>query len=119
MSQSTKLTGVSALTFVTALLLAASFFLHKSVLSLSFIVIAITGFQSILAFLGLGWALHRPGSAFYSIFVGDALLRLAGLGVVVYVLWATGAPFTSTLLLLGSAYFLFSVVQVPFFMKVR
>jgi hypothetical protein len=119
MSQRTKVTGLSTLALLTAGLLCVSFFLYKSAFTLSFILILITGIQSMVVFWGLGWALPRSGHAFYSIFVGDALLRLVGIGFAVYWLWAHALPYTAPLLLLACAYLLFSVVQIPFFVRVR
>lgn len=72
-----------------------------------------------VTFWALGWSLSQSNRAFFSIFVGDALLRLAGLGLFVAVLLSKGIPYTVPLLLVGSAYFLLSVVQVPFFARVR
>jgi len=48
---------------------------------------------------------NRTDHSFYSIFVGDALLRLAGLGLMTYRLWSRPLPYTGPLLSLGVAYF--------------
>ncbi len=119
MSQKRKIAGLSALGLTTALLIAVSTSLFESSSRITTVLLLIAGLQSMAAFWALAWALKRPGSAFYSIFAGDALLRLAGLGAAVYWLWANSLPYTGVLLSLGFAYLAFSVVQVPFFHKVR
>ncbi len=72
-----------------------------------------------VTFWALGSALDKPGTTFYSIFVGDALLRLIGLGIAVFWVMSRSLPYTGLLLSLGLAYLLFSVVQIPFFHKAR
>lgn len=117
MSQTTRRTGLSVLAITTLLLLSISAFLYKTPFTLSFTLLLITGLQSMACFWGLGWALPRSNQAFFSIFVGDALLRLVGLGFAVYYLQSRNLPFTGTLVLLGFAYLLYSVAQVPFFRR--
>lgn len=115
MTQATRRTGLSVLGITTLLLLSASFFLYKTIQTPSFVVLLVTGVQSMAAFWGLAWALPKSDKAFFSIFVGDALLRLAGLGLATYWLWSRHLPYTGALVLLGFAYLAFSVVQIPFF----
>jgi hypothetical protein len=80
-------------------------------------IIGWTGLQSMIAFYALLWALHRSNLAFFSIFVGDALLRLATLGVVTCGLYAAGLPFTVPLLSLAMGYVILSWIQIPFLMR--
>lgn len=117
MSQTRKIAGLSALGLTTAVLVfvAASFLQATALFSTVFLMI--TGIQSMVAFWLLGWSLNRPGAAFQSIFVTDALLRLVGLGFAVGWLAMHRLPHIGALLILGIAYFLFSVVQIPFFHK--
>ena len=85
----------------------------------SVLLIAFAGVQSLAAYFALKWAVSKSNRVFFSIFVGDALLRLACLGVAVALLWVNHVGFTAPLLSLAFAYLLFSLVQVPFFYRVR
>ena len=75
---------------------------------------AVTGLQSLAVFIGLVWALHRSDLAFYSIFVGDALLRFLVLGLSLVLLNHWHAPVTVPLLSLGAGYLILSIIQIPF-----
>ncbi len=117
MSQARKIAGLSSLGLTTAvLILAATIFLETTARFSSFLLL-ITGIQSMAVFWLLAWALNRPGSAFYSIFMADAILRLVGLGIAVAWMTTHAMPYTGALVTLGFAYLLFSVVQIPFFHK--
>lgn len=115
MSQARKIAGLSSLGLTTAVLIFAAATFLESTARFSSLILLITGIQSMAVFWLLAWALKRPGSAFYSIFMADALLRLVGLGVAVFWLTSRGMPYTGSLVTLGLAYLLFSVVQIPFF----
>jgi hypothetical protein len=119
MNRIIRIKGLSAIACVTAFLLWLAFIINRPLSPIVGALVAGTGLQSMAAFLGLGWALHRSNRSFYSIFVGDALLRLAGLGLTGYWLWSRNLPYTGPLLSLGFAYFLLSLVQVPFFYQVH
>ncbi|MFA5975040.1 MAG: hypothetical protein WC859_02625 [Elusimicrobiota bacterium] len=73
-----------------------------------------TGVQSMAAFSGFVWSMTRSSKIFYSIFVGDALLRLVVLAVAVGVLYQTRTPFTFPLLSLAMGYLVLSLIQIPF-----
>jgi hypothetical protein len=105
-----RIQGLSALGLSTGLLL---------VISSQPAIILAAGLQSMIVFWALLWALSKSNRAFFSVFVGDALLRAVGLGIVAYWAWSNQLPYTSPLLTLAFAYLLFSFVQIPFFCRVR
>ena len=76
------------------------------------------GLQSVAAFSALLWALSKSDRVFFSIFVGDALLRLAILGIALYWLFSRHMDYTWPLLSLGFSYLVLSLVQVPFFYRI-
>ena len=76
------------------------------------------GLQSVAAFSALLWALSKSDRVFFSVFVGDALLRLAVLGIALYWLCSRHMDYTGPLLSLGFSYLVLSLVQVPFFYRV-
>ncbi len=119
MNRAVKINGLLALALVTGLLLVASFLISKPINVLFLGILLALGIESMGTFWALLWALPRSNSAFFSIFVADALVRLAGLGVVSYWLWSRHLPYTAPLLSLGFAYLVYSLVQVPFFYKAR
>jgi hypothetical protein len=119
MNRIIRIKGLSAIACVTAFLLWIACLINRPLNPIVCGLVLGTGLQSMAAFLGLGWALHRSNRSFFSIFVGDALLRLAGLGITASWLWSGHMPYTGPLLSLGSAYFSLSLVQVPFFYLVR
>src|SRR5262245_16479443 len=108
MNRTTQIQGLSALTGATLFLLFVASLLNKPLAPLTFGMVLWTGIQSIAAFAALGWALSRSNHLFYSIFVGDALMRLLGLGLATYWLWSRALPYTGPLLSLGFAYLLLS-----------
>lgn len=110
--------GLSALSAATALLFWVSFLMNRSHPSAAPTMILIAGLQSMAVFSALLWAFSKPNTVFFSIFVGDALLRLAVLGLAVYVLASRHMAYTAPLLSLGAAYFFLSLVQIPFFCRV-
>jgi len=119
MNRTIQTKGSYALGAATALLLlVASFNMGKTGWLVPGIVL-IVGIQSMAAFWALLWALPKSNSAFFSIFVGDALLRLIGLGLATCWLWSRHLPYTGPLLTLAFAYLFLSMIQIPFFHKAR
>jgi len=111
--------GLSALALATGLLAWISFLINRQLPSFSSEMVLWAGAQSMVAFWALLWAIPRSNRAFYSIFVGDALLRLVGLGAATAWLWSRHLPFTGPLLCLATAFLLLSFIQIPFFQKVH
>src|SRR5258708_26323186 len=97
--------GLSVLALATAALMALPYYAMASLPKVVLWIIGWAGLQSMIAYYTLLWALHRSNLAFYSVFVGDALLRLATLGAVTCGLYATGMPYTLPLLSLAMGYF--------------
>ena len=119
MKTTTPILGLSALAITTVLLLSVSLLIDKQSSLLVPIIVLGVGLQSMAVFGALFWALPRSNRAFFSIFVGDALLRLVGLGWASFWLWSGHLPYTGPLLSLAAAYLLMSFVQIPFFYKAR
>jgi hypothetical protein len=119
MNRAIKIKGLIALAGATGLLLLPASFMARPTGGMIPGIIVAVGLQSMAAFWALMWALPKSNSAFFSIFVGDALLRLTGLGLATGWLWARQLPFTAPLLTLAFAYLVLSFVQIPFFCKVR
>jgi hypothetical protein len=67
----------------------------------------------------LKWALPKSNVAFFSVFAGDALVRLVGLGLATWWLWSRHLPFVAPLLTLGFGYLVMSLMQIPFLYKAR
>lgn len=67
------------------------------------------------------WALKRTltksNTAFFLIFVGDALVKMAGLILATWWLWSRGLPYTGPLLTIGFALLLLSLAPIPFLYK--
>ena len=78
-------------------------------------VIVWAGAESLAAFYGLNWAMTRSNRVFFSLFGGGVLLRLVSIGVVAYLTHLFNVSPTIPLLSLVFAYFLLSIVQLPFF----
>jgi len=72
------------------------------------------GGESLLAFYGLSWSLSRSNRAFFSVFAGGSLFRLATIGIAAWWLTAAHIPPAVPLLSLVAAYFFLSLVQIPF-----
>jgi len=117
MNRATKVTGLLALTVVTGLMFAAALLVNRASGLLIPGLVLIIGLQTMAAFWGLGWALPRSNSAFFSIFVGDVLLKMTGLALATWCLWSRRLPYTGPLLTLGFAFLIFSLVQIPFFYR--
>jgi hypothetical protein len=71
------------------------------------------------AIWALKWALPKSDAAFYSVFAGDALLRLVALGGVVWWVLSRHEPIVAPLLTLGFGYLTMSLLQIPFLYKAR
>lgn len=118
MIRALQIKGLSVLGFLTATSFAASSLMKHPVSWLPWIILAV-GLQSMAAFWALLWALPKSNRAFFSVFAGDALLRSAGLGIATYWLLSNRLPPAPPLLTLAFSYLLFSLVQIPFFCRVR
>ena len=70
--------------------------------------------EGLLSFYGISWGLERSNRTFYSIFGGGFLLRLISLGVLAYVVVSMRLSPTLPFLTLAAAYFILSLVQLPF-----
>ena len=119
MNRATKITGLLAIMAAAGGLSAAAFLMNRASGLVVPGIVLIIGFQTMAAFWGLGWALPRSNSAFFSIFVGDALLKMTGLALATWWLWSRSLPYTGPLLTLGFAFLIFSLVQIPFFYLIR
>ena len=75
--------------------------------------------EGVVATWALRWSSTKSDKAFFSIFVGDAFLKMTGLALAVWWLWAHQLPYTQPLLMLGGGYLLLSFAQIPFFIQVR
>lgn len=114
--RSTQAKGLSALVVATSAFLGFSF-LIKGLPRVVPGIILWAGLQSMAAFYGLLRALPRSNEAFFSVFVGDALLRLVSLGAITLLLYHWRVPFTVPLVTLAMVYFVLSIVQIPYFYK--
>lgn len=83
------------------------------------ILVVLAGIQSMAAFWALLWALPKSNTSFFSVFVGDALLRLGALAASTYWLSSQKMAYTVPLLALALAYLAFSIVSIPFYSRVR
>ncbi len=77
------------------------------------------GIEGAAAFWALQWALPKSNQAFFSVFFGDAFLRLIGLGFVTWWVWSRHLPFVQPLLTLGFGYLAISLIQIPFLYRAR
>lgn len=114
--RSTQAKGLSALGVATIAFLGLSFLIKGMPRAVPGIILW-AGLQSMAAFYGLLRALPQSNEAFFSVFVGDALLRLASLGVITLLLYRWHVPFTLPLLTLAGVYFALSLLQIPYFYK--
>jgi hypothetical protein len=109
-----RLQGLSAIIAGSLLLVLVSWKAGLGVPGATLWVLLWAGFESVIAFCSLSWSLPRSNRAFFSFFVGGSLFRLLSLGVVAWILVAVKAPPAVPLLALVCAYFLLSLVQLPF-----
>jgi len=77
------------------------------------------GLEGAVAIWALKWALPKSDRAFFSVFAGDAFLRLTALGLVTGWLLYRHLPFVVPLLTMGSGYLVMSMLQIPFLYKAR
>ena len=82
--------------------------------SITLWILAWAGGESLISFYGLNWGIGRSNRAFFTLFVGGSLIRLVSLGVVAYIVTVLGVPPAAPLLSLVLAYFILSLVQLPF-----
>lgn len=114
MIQKNQILGLSALAFTSLLLISLAALFRSAIPGPTLWVLVWAGSESLLAFFGLSWSLSRSNRVFFSMFAGGTLLRLVSIGVAAYVLSVLKAPPTIPLLSLVLAYFLLSIVQMPF-----
>ena len=114
----TPIKGISALAVTTAILLWISSLLATST-PISVTMIVGAGVQSTAAFWALLWALSKSDRVFFSVFVGDALLRLVVLGFAVCWVYWKHVDYTAPLLAFGFSTLILSFVQIPFFYRAR
>ncbi len=77
------------------------------------------GLEGMAAYWALTWALSKSNALFFSVFVGDAFLKLMALGGLTAWLLARHLPYTQPLVALAVSFVVVSLIQVPFFQKVR
>lgn len=70
--------------------------------------------EGAIAIGALKWALPKSDAAFFSIFVGDALVKLLALGGVAGWILTKHQPMVAPLLTLGFGYLAMSLLQIPF-----
>jgi hypothetical protein len=114
MSQRSLIQGLVSLTFATLSFIAIVKYLHPSVSNATLWVIGFAGLESLIAFSGLRWSLSRSSKSFLITFFGGMLVRLASLGIVTLILAKLQISPTAPLLGLVGAYFLLSLIQMPF-----
>jgi hypothetical protein len=114
MNQKSPVKGLSVMAVMTVLFVMLSFLYKGHSQQAAAWLLGWTGVQSMAAFGGFAWSMSRSSKVFYSIFVGDALLRLVVLAVTVVVLYRTKTSFTFPLLSLAMGYLVLSLVQIPF-----
>jgi uncharacterized membrane protein YhhN len=108
--------GLSALAIATAVLFCLSFLIKDLPKAVPAIILW-AGFQSMMGFYALLWALPKSNEAFFSIFVGEALLRVLSLGVIAFLLYHWGIGLTIPLITLATVYLFLSLLQIPYFHK--
>ena len=110
-----QIQGLSVLALAAFLLFALARAFYPLIPAATQGVLVWAGLESLAAFCLLSGAMHRSNRAFYSIFAGGSLTRLLSLGVIAWRLDSHGASPVIPLLALVMAYFLFSLIQIPFF----
>ena len=109
-----QIQGLSAIVFSTLLFLFLAQGFSTPTATVMTWVLAWAGAESLLSFYGLSWSLERSNKEFFSIFGGGFLVRLISLGVLAYVVASMRVSPALPLLTLAAAYFLLSLVQLPF-----
>jgi hypothetical protein len=80
-------------------------------------LVALAGFQCLVGFWAITWAVQRSDKMFFSIFAGDALMRLVTILLTAWLLHQKQSPLTIPLLSLSGVYLLMSLIQIPFLNK--
>lgn len=111
--------GLIALGGVAATLWAVSFLISALRATPAPWIILGASLHSMLAFWAFTWAVSRSNRAFFSMFAGDAVLRLAALGLLTVLILQAGWPPVAPLLSLAAVYAVMSLAQIPFLMRVR
>jgi hypothetical protein len=109
-----QILGLSTIFTLTCLAVIISRVLIPKVPTLTSWILVWAGLESLVNFYGINWGLKRSNRAFFSIFFGGTLLRLLSLGILTSILIGLHIPPTIPLISLVAAYFLFSIVQLPF-----
>jgi hypothetical protein len=109
-----QILGLSAILSSTILLVFITRAVAPKFSFLTQWILVWAAFESTLNFYGLNWGLGRSNRAFFSVFAGGSLVRLISLGVLTYILVALRISPAVPLLSLVAAYFILSIVQLPF-----
>jgi hypothetical protein len=109
-----QIQGLSALAATSLALIGIGWLAGLGVPGATLWVLVWAGCESLLAFYSLSWSMPRSNRAFFSLFVGGALFRLISLGVAAWILIAAKISPAIPLLSLAAAYFILSIVQLPF-----
>lgn len=114
-----QIQGFSALLLMTTALLLLTYFVHHADHLWIQGMILLAGLECLVGFLMISWAIRGSDRLFYSVYVGGVLARLILLGAAAYVLERFAVPLAAPLLTLVLTYFLASLLQVPFFLKLN
>ena len=109
-----QIQGFSALVACTLLLLFLARLTHLASSPIVLWVLVWAGMESLMSFYGISWGLERSNRVFFSIFGGGFIVRLVSLGVLAYTSIQLSISPTLPLLSLAAAYFILSIVQLPF-----
>jgi hypothetical protein len=115
MNHRKQVQGLSALALTSLLLLLAVRWLHLESPGITMGVLLWAAGESLISFYGLSWGLNKSSTTFFTIFAGGALVRLISLGIVALIVSVLHVPPATPLLSLVAAYFVLSIVQLPFF----
>ena len=110
----TQVKGLIAISLTTGALLGLAFLFLRDHSKSSVFLLGWTGLQSMAAFLALVGSLRKSNKVFYSIFLGDAAIRLVTLAVATYLLHLRSLPYAAPLITLAVSYLVLSLVQIPF-----
>jgi hypothetical protein len=109
-----NLLGLSSVAATSLLLLVLSRLLPLKHSQIVFWILVWAGIESVISFTGVSWSLKHSNRVFYSWFFGGSLVRLMSLGGAAWVVTALRIPPAVPLLSLTAAYFLLTLVQLPF-----
>ena len=79
-------------------------------------LIVVEGSVAVLAFQ---WAKGQSNAVFYSVFAGDAFIKLFGLALATWWLLSHQRPYVGPLLTMGIGYLGMSLLQIPFLYRMR